>query len=286
MKKLLGISTFLLLCISIIFSPGSADALDITLRWDANSEPDLAGYKIYYKTGTPGGPYDGTGALQGPSPIDIPLDTIGFDPDNPEFTINDLSDSGRYFLVVTAYDDELPENESGFSNEVTNKHKLTLQTSGNGSIESSPIIPGDGLYGLDQTVSLTGVPDPGWLFGGWSGDHTGAEAMVDIVMDHDKTITATFTETPVQTYLLTVNTEGRGAVSPAGGEYVAGTVVSVTATAAPGWEFKEWLNVDGNPIGNSPVIDITMDEPIEITAVFENTPLAPPGGLSIISIVE
>ena len=91
-------------------------AADITLRWDANTETDLAGYKLYYKTDTSGAPYDGTGADQGPSPVDIPLSSFS-DPNNPEFTITGLDAGHIYFLVLTAYDTE--GNESGHSNEVS-----------------------------------------------------------------------------------------------------------------------------------------------------------------------
>ena len=93
-------------------------AADITLRWDANSETDLAGYKLYYKVGTPDSPYDNT--------EDIPLGVL-IDPDNPEFTLADLDDSYIYFLVLTAYDDEVPYNESGYSNEVRTFYISTPQ---------------------------------------------------------------------------------------------------------------------------------------------------------------
>jgi len=91
-------------------------AADITLRWDANTETDLAGYKLYYKTDSSGPPYEDTGADQGPSPIDIPLSSLS-DPNNPEFTITGLDAGHIYFLVLTAYDTE--GNESGYSNEVS-----------------------------------------------------------------------------------------------------------------------------------------------------------------------
>jgi len=45
----------------------SGYAIDATLQWSANTEPDLSGYKIYYKTGYPGPVYDGTGATEGVS---------------------------------------------------------------------------------------------------------------------------------------------------------------------------------------------------------------------------
>jgi len=85
-----------------------AYALDITLQWDANTESDLAGYKVYYKTETSGPSYDGAGAIEGSSPIDAG--------DRTEITLHGLDEDVTYFFAVTAYNaDQL---ESGFSNEV------------------------------------------------------------------------------------------------------------------------------------------------------------------------
>jgi len=101
----------------------SGYAADITLKWDPNTEPDLAGYKIYYKNGFSGAPYDGADIDRGSSPIsliiDDPDDPYYVDPDNPEFLLTGLDDNKDYFFVVTAYDNEEPYNESGYSNEVT-----------------------------------------------------------------------------------------------------------------------------------------------------------------------
>jgi len=98
-------------------------AADITLKWAANTEPDLAGYKIYYKNGFSGAPYDGVDIDQGTSPISLttinPNDPNYVDPNNPELLLTGLDDNEDYFFVVTAYDNEEPYNESGFSNEVS-----------------------------------------------------------------------------------------------------------------------------------------------------------------------
>ena len=112
----------------------SSYAADITLKWAANTEPDLAGYKIYYKKGFSRTPYDGVDIDQGTSPIsltiDDPDDPYYVDPDNPELLLTGLDDNEDYFLVVTAIDNEEPYNESGFSNEV---NTLTGGSSGGGS---------------------------------------------------------------------------------------------------------------------------------------------------------
>jgi hypothetical protein len=83
-------------------------ARDVTLQWDANTETDLAGYKIYYKTTSSGAGvlsnYTGVGAEEGNSPVDMPL-AMDENPDIDvvEFTLHDLDDDQTYFFVVTAH---------------------------------------------------------------------------------------------------------------------------------------------------------------------------------------
>ena len=108
---------FCLVFIITLFSlPSPAHSFDLTLEWDANTEPDLAGYKLYYKTGAAGPPYAGMGAAEGDSPIDV-LDVT-------QFTIHGLDIGVTYHFVVTAYDTE--DNESGYSNEVSTSEAQTV----------------------------------------------------------------------------------------------------------------------------------------------------------------
>ena len=65
---------FLLLVLGIFLAVGvsAAPTNKITLAWDANSESNLAGYKVYYNTRGPGAPYDGVAAGEElNSPIDV-----------------------------------------------------------------------------------------------------------------------------------------------------------------------------------------------------------------------
>ena len=123
----------LILVAILFYFQSSSYAADITLKWAANTEPDLAGYKIYYKNGFSGAPYDGVDIDQGPSPISLTTndsnDPNYVDPNNPELLLTGLRDDEDYFFVVTAYDNEEPYNESGFSNEVS--------TLDNGSVGSA-----------------------------------------------------------------------------------------------------------------------------------------------------
>ena len=115
MKRILFITTaiaFLALVVTLL--PASAGAADVTLAWDANAEPDVDGYRIYYDTDGAGAPYDGTGIDQGDSPIDVPLADL-HDASAPIVTFTGLVD-GIYRFAATAYDGS--GNESGYSNEV------------------------------------------------------------------------------------------------------------------------------------------------------------------------
>lgn len=72
----------------------------VTLRWDANSETDLNHYNVHY--GKTSGDYS-TVVETGKN-------------ETTSFTVTDLTQSTRYYFVVTAADDS--DNESDFSDEI------------------------------------------------------------------------------------------------------------------------------------------------------------------------
>ena len=91
-------------------------AVDVTLAWSPNIEPDVEGYNLYYKSGANGPPYNGIGATEGDAPISITTDEL-YNPDQPEFTLHGLDENKTYHFVLTAYDSD--GYESAFSEEVS-----------------------------------------------------------------------------------------------------------------------------------------------------------------------
>ncbi len=79
--------------------PAHLPASSLTLAWNPNAEPDLAGYNIYY--GIQSGDYDFV--------IDAGNVT--------QYTMTGLESAVRYYFALTAYDTSL--NESDFSPEVS-----------------------------------------------------------------------------------------------------------------------------------------------------------------------
>jgi len=100
----------------VIFGVATAEAdVNATLAWDANDPSEsVTEYRLYYDTDQTGEPYTGTGLNEGDSHISIPVSSLA-DPNNPEFTVTDLSAGQTYWFVLTAFNG----NESGYSNEVS-----------------------------------------------------------------------------------------------------------------------------------------------------------------------
>ena len=92
--------------ITLLWSTSVLSA-DVTLAWDPNSEPDLEGYGVYFRKGTPGPPYDLAGNL---ALADLTNDTA------PLFVVSGLEKGFKYYFAVTAYD--TAGNESTFSSAV------------------------------------------------------------------------------------------------------------------------------------------------------------------------
>src|SRR3989442_1344043 len=80
-------------------SPALSSAGQVTLAWDPNTDPDLAGYKLYY----------GTSSKSYQSSVDVGSQTSS--------TLSGLLEGRIYYFAATDYNLSLAE--SGFSNEVS-----------------------------------------------------------------------------------------------------------------------------------------------------------------------
>ena len=171
---LIGILFFLLLALA-----GQARAEQVSLAWDANTEPDLGGYKLYYWT-----------AAQAYSQVI----SVG---KNNQVTVNNLSQGVTYFFAVTAYN--LQGAESDYSNEIHNtvlrQYRLTVTKRGSGD----GIISGEGIncgadcdkwYDEGTPITLTAHPGQGSVFVGWSGDDCSGVGECTISLNTDKILTA------------------------------------------------------------------------------------------------
>jgi len=144
---------------------------------------------------------------------------------------------------------------------------LNVTTNGNGTVTLDP--PG-GIYVAGTVVQLIAVPATGFTFVGWSGAVNSAANTVQVTMDSDKALTATFTQTPAGNHTLNINVLGRGTVTlnPPGNSYAEGTVVQLTAIPSTGFTFASWGGAVTGTINPTP---ITMNSDKAITVTFVQT---------------
>lgn len=84
------------------------------LSWDANSEPDTSGYKIYY----------GTASRSYGEPIDVANETT--------YTVAGL-ESGTYYFAVTAY------NSAGYESDLSSEVSKTFSDPASGVVSGSAL---------------------------------------------------------------------------------------------------------------------------------------------------
>ena len=90
--------------ISTVFS-ARAHAADITLKWTRNTEPDIAGYKIFY--GIQSQAYDNV----------ITINDTATEPEQCQYTIYGLQEGQTYYIALKSFD--LGGNESTYSQETS-----------------------------------------------------------------------------------------------------------------------------------------------------------------------
>ncbi|UCE62134.1 MAG: PKD domain-containing protein [Phycisphaerales bacterium] len=160
---------------------------------------------------------------------------------------------------------------------------VTVDPTGAGSVSLDP--PG-GTYEFGTTVSLTAASNAGFSFDAFTDDQgtvLSTEPTYQLVAENDVSLTARFV--PLYTLTVDVVPGGGGTVSvdPVGGSYVAGTVVTLTATSNDGYEFVEYT---GDATGDDPVLTITMDANKAVQADFEWVPaIGNPGNILVTGIV-
>jgi uncharacterized repeat protein (TIGR02543 family) len=144
------------------------------------------------------------------------------------------------------------------------------------SVTSSPaaggsISPAGGTYPHGTVVTLTATPNAGYQFSGWSGACSGTNAYAcNVTMNAAKSVTANFT---LLQHALSVTSSpaAGGSISPAGGTYPHGTVVTLTATPKVGYHFSGWSGCSANT-GNPNTCNVTMNTARSCTGTFTGAP--------------
>jgi hypothetical protein len=114
-------------------------------------------------------------------------------------------------------------------------------------------------------VSLTATADPGWVFSNWSGDLSGNANPIQLTMNTNRVVTATFVELTTHTLAIAMMGDGSVTRDPDKPLYDYGETVTLAAVADPGWVFSHW---SGDLSGNDNPAQLVMDGDKSVTAHF------------------
>ena len=162
-------------------------------------------------------------------------------------------------------------------------HTLTVATAGagSGSVTSDPAgitCPTTCTHDYEEGVSvvLTATPDGQSTFTGWTGACSGTSSTCEVAVAAAASVTATFAK---RTFLLmavpnsgsggTVTSDPGGITcgSHCGESFEAGTVVTLTATPASGYQFAGWSGGGCTGTGTC-AVTMTADTTIDVTFVL------------------
>lgn len=168
---------------------------------------------------------------------------------------------------------EMTDNKSVTAHFTCTEHTVSMNVSPPGGGTTVPT-PGDTLVCEGEEITVKAIPANNYEFVGWTGGVSNpGNAITTLLVDGDESVTALFQQTTVDEYTLTmqVNQTGWGTTNPVVGnhDYPSGTVVNITATPAPGFEFVSWSSTGGNVYDpNNPSTTVTMNNNITVTANF------------------
>ncbi len=162
--------------------------------------------------------------------------------------------------------------------------EFAVNVEGNGSVTVEPDLP---AYSAGMTVILTAVADDAFHFAGWSGAASGSSNSLTITLTGDTIVAATFAagidpgddepdggdpgnDDPADPNVakLFVDIQGDGLVTPNGGNYVKGAMVTVIATPTVNSKFVRW---EQDAVGSELTASVLMDRNRTVRAVFEAT---------------
>ena len=148
-------------------------------------------------------------------------------------------------------------NKTITANFAINMYSLTVNAT-NGTVTKNP---DQAIYDHGTSVQLTATPSTDYHFVNWSGDASGTESPLTIVMDGNKTITADFA----------INLPGKvSLVSPFNLANIQSDSVILVWNQSQPQVFRYWIEWSVDSVFSSPFIDTTITDTVKIIRQLNN----------------
>jgi len=230
---------FVVVLLSTIM-PVTAYCAQVTLAWDANTEPNIAGYKIYY----------GTGSRSYNWFVDVGNVT--------SYTVTGLADGSTYYFAATAYDTsniestysaEVIYNSCTFSISPTSAN--VAQQGGTGTVQVSTQsgcrwTASSGASWFTITAGSQGTGSGAVSYSVSSNAASAARTAASTIAGRVFTVNQAGTGT---TYTISASAGSGGSISPSGTVVLSqGTSRTFTITPNSGYRVSD-VRVDGSSVG-------------------------------------
>ncbi|GAA2144480.1 hypothetical protein GCM10009760_32020 [Kitasatospora kazusensis] len=160
--------------------------------------------------------------------------------------------------------------------------RLTVKPTPNTGGSTTVDIPGPYTRGTLVHATATAKPNYrliGWSLNGSPLDSAGTDASVSVPVDVDSTLEARYAQLDCALTLRAEPSEGGTVTADRPAPYECGSTVTLTATAASGWQFADWNSEDGPQTRRdapAPVRQFTLDQDTVVTATFAQAAVVPP----------
>jgi hypothetical protein len=153
-------------------------------------------------------------------------------------------------------DDTLVTTDTAYTFEVLDNRSFTahfIQTHGSVTTIADPpdggTTGGDGVFPIDDSVTVTASTNPNWIFDYWMDSDTIAsyDSIYKFKLTGDRTLTANFYDLLWE--VTTIADPIQGGSTMGDGTYPNGDTVTVTAIPVSGWTFINWTE-DGNVVSS------------------------------------
>jgi len=129
------------------------------------------------------------------------------------------------------------------SGQSPDNYTLMVNINGGGAVNRNP---NQASYSAGTDVTLTAVPNPGWVFSGWSGDLTGNTNPAIITMNSNKAVTATFTPISSGSYFLEDNFETGDFSKWTATSQTSGETASITTSSVYSGSYSALFSTNGD----------------------------------------
>ncbi|MGD0812366.1 MAG: LamG-like jellyroll fold domain-containing protein [Verrucomicrobiota bacterium] len=208
---------------------------------------------------------DGVGGV---SPLSSPATSQGI----ASYTFANWTVNGVEVSASSNYSFTLSTNVNLVANFTANPVTYTVAAQINPASAGSAT--GGGSFTAGTPVTVTATANSGYTFANWTvnGVEVSASSNYSFTLSTNINLVANFTANPVfYTVATQINPANAGSAT-GGGSFVAGTAVTVTATANDGYTFANWT-VDGVEVSASPSYSFTLSTNISLVANFTANPV-------------